>query len=659
MRDLVAQRKRAWRVVLLAFSAVTLVAGCNRDAETAKPHAPGHDQATAASSAVKPAAPRPPADPRLQRWQGVLAPAKSWRPNVATDVLLLANAPGLDAESVDAALRPLAAALRTLPGVELVVTRARPGEARAVVRFAATAAKGSAAVDAVLDAWQAAPPSGMAEPVAEAIARGARAIAALEMVAMGGRLEATRYADAHANALQQVSKFAVRTHLTGAVRPLLALRVMPVALAANGIALNDVVEAARGWLAKTVAMDPLPALDEARNVLAEIKLKRHWTANGEALPAVPMDRLVDVSVEQGEPTREARNGHLPTTFWMVDAPVTGEATDIDSGLRTVAQESKSVFRPTVQSLGAAYRFILSVPEGKEPETQDDLSKRLQAIRAANESLVAVNAIAGQDGVPEALDVDARNGRRWTVWVSIATADTGSVIFAVREALLAGGWDVHVLSDQTDTALSWVLDAWGTGGALISAEDAGALGPNVGSLAQRALSGREKAGMRQGPQPGLAPLAYRKIDPKQLHATQLAPTAAQRFVAVVGGLQPLGWWHDTPVWLGLPAGDGAATVGQLPLEWQGTAGTGPNHAWLANDVLRVADPAPVIERVRVNGRPALWAVPEDFADAPAAVAASFWRLVEATVEMRTGMRVESLDLRERPLVAESPSEPPAP
>ncbi len=659
MRDLEALRKRARLVLPLVLVAVTLVTGCNRDAETPKPNPPTPGKATGANPAVKSAAARAPVDPRWQRWNGVQAPAKSWRSNVATDVLLLANAPGLDAESVDAAMRPLAAALRTLPGVELVVTRARPGEARAVVRFAATGAKGQAAVDAVLDAWQATPPPGMTDPVAEAIARGARAMAALEMVAMGGRVEATRYADAHPDALQQASKFAMRTHLAGAVRPLLALRVMPVALASNGIALNDVVDAARAWLAKTVAVDPLPALDEARNVLAEIKLKRHWTANGEALPAVPMDRLVDVSVEQGEPTREARNGHLPTTFWIVDAPVTGEANDIDSGLRKVAQESKSVFRPTVQSLGAAYRLILSVPEGKEPESQDDLSKRLQALRTDNESLVAVNAIAGQDGVPEALDVDARAGRRWTVWVSIATADTGSVIFAVREALLAGGWDVHVLSDQGDTALSWVLDAWGAGGALISAEDAGALGPNVGNLAQRALSGREKAGMRQGPQPGLAPLPFRKIDPKQLRATKLTPMAAQRFVAAVGGLQPLGWWHETPVWLGLPAGDGAATVGQMPLEWQGGAGSGPNHAWLANDVLRVADPTPVIERVRVNGRPALWAVPEDFADAPTAVAASFWRLVESTVEMRTGMRVESLDMRERALVAENPSEQPAP
>ena len=652
-------RIAAWmRTLAWAVAAATSVTACNRDAERSL--APAQAPAPPVTRAVvaKPAT-WPPNDPRWLRWQGVVAPAARWSAVTTADVLIRAGAPGLAPDAADAALRPTAAALRGVPGVEQVVTRARAGEVRIVVRFAATAAKGAAALQAVLAAWQTAPPIGIAEPQTDVIVRGARALAALEMVAMGGRVEATQYADNHPDALIVASQFATRTHLAGAVRPLLALRPAPSALQSHGVALNDVVEALHAWLANASAPAAPPPLDEARIALEEIKVKRHWTANGEQLPPVTLDRLVDLSIEQGEPTREARNGHLPTTLWLVDAAVTGETSDIDAAARKVASESKGVFRPSVQALGAAYRFVVVAPEGDAVKYATELSDRLRQLRMDNESVVALNAIAGHDGVPEELDGDAQDGRVWTVWVSIATPDAGPMILAVREALSREGWEAHALSNSTDTAMAWVLDAWGAGGALISADDGASLAPQVTRLAQRALTGREKAGMRQGPQPAPAPLAFRRIDPKGLAATKLTVAGQQEVVETLNGMRPLGWWHATPVWLGLPVGDLAATVGQLPLNWLAPGGSGPGHAWIASDVLRVPDTTPLVERIRVNGRPALWAVPEVFADAPDGVSMSFWRMTESIVDMQAGMRVDALDVKQKPLVSDGASARPAP
>ncbi len=476
---------------------------------------------------------------------------------------------------------------------------------------------------------------------------------------MGGRVEATAYADAHADGLLQASRSATRTHLAGAVRRVITLRTAPTALATNGIAQSDIVEGAQTWLNKTERATTPPAPETAQAALQAVQLPRRWTSGGQKLPPVSLERLVDLSVEQGEPTREARNGQLPTTLWLVDTGIATEPTDIDAAVRKVAAESKGAFRPSIQALGASYRFVLSVPEGREPESAEAFSQRFLALRQNNESIVALNAIAGADGIPEGLDVDAWNGRSWTVWVSIASAEAGASILAVREALSAGGWDVHVISDQTDTGLAWLLGAWGAGGAVVSAEDPAVLAPTVARMAERSLSGREKAAMRQGPQPSLAPAIWRRVDPKQLLAVQLPPLAAQQFVAMLASPQPLGWWHETPVWLSFPIGDLAGTIGQTPLRWEGGKGSGPNRAWLANDVLRVADTTPVVERVRVNGRPALWAVPETLADSPDTVASSFWRLVEGSVDLRAGMRVDSLELRQRPLISESVEERAAP
>ncbi len=643
---------------MATVAALATLAACHRQPEP--PRAAAAEKAGVKTGVAAKSVSHTPAEaPRLARWHGVSAPADQWPASVAADVLVLASAPSLDPSAVDLAIQPVAKALRGLVGVELVVARALPGEARVVVRFGEKAQKGPAAVDAVLAAWQAAAPAGLTPPRAEAIGRGARALAALESVAMGGRVEATHYADAHAEALIQAAPRALRSHVAGAVRPFVALRIAPAVLASSGVALNDVVDAVQTLLARTVPANPPPAIDAVRAALQGVTVNRQWTENGGKQPPVPLDRLVDISVEQGEPTREARHGHLPTTFWLFDGIATQSALAMAAPLQAVAAASKEVFRPTVQTLGTVHRMVIDVPEGKEPESVDELAKRFLALREAEPSIVAINAISGHDGIPEALDTDARAGRCWTVWVSATQPTVPEGLFAAGEALRAGGWDVHVLSEHTDTALAWVLNAWGTGGALISAEDPAVLAPNVGRLAEKALVGRQKAGMRQGPQPMMAPLSYRRVDAKALLATQLTPVPAQQFVTALIRLIPLGWWHETPVWLGMPFGEMAAKIGETPLNWHGTTGSGPNHAWLANDVLRVADPTPLVERVRVNGHPALWAVPELYADEPASVSASFWRLVEATVDMPLGMRVEPLDLTQKALVTDIGAERPAP
>lgn len=644
-------------MTFLRLLPLLLLVACHRDPPPASPVAPA--PAATAPAASAPAAVSA-APVSAARWFGAVAPAAQWPATTATDVLVRAAAPGLDPSAVDVTLRPVAARLRALPGVERVVARARAGEARLLVRMTAAGPQGLSASTAVLSAWRSHPPAGLADPQVEPIVRGERALAALEGVATGGRPEATAYADAHVDALLHGTHQVTRTHLAGAVRPYLALRLIPSALALNGVGLADVLTSLHQWLEAGDPQQKQPTVEITRHSLHPLALKRHWTANNQPLPAVALDTLLDISPEQGEPTREALTNQLPTTLWLLNGYGSQSVPEAESAARQVAQASAGKFRASLQSLANAYRLVLTVPENRPAETVEDLGKRLLQLRTSEESVVALNAIAGLDGVPEPLDLDGRQGRRWTLWVSIATADSGAVLNNVRDALAKGpgGWDVHVLDATSDTALCWVLDAWGSGGVLISGDDAAALGPIVGAIAERARTAREKAGTRQGPQPELPPIAWQRLEPRNLQDVGLPADMAAFLVESLDGPRPLGWWHDAPIWLGWPHGDLSATLGLAPLLWPKAAnarGTGPGKSWVLADVLRQADPTPLVERVRVDGRPALWIAAEDYADLPGSVADSFWRLVEREVDLKANMRLDPLNLAQKALAIEpSPS-----
>ena len=623
------------------------LAACNRGGDQT-PAAVDQGAARPLTTAGVPTTPAAAPDPLRARWEGAQAPI--WQAHWAPDVLITAPAPGLDPDAVDVALRPLAAALRTLPGVETVATRARAGEARVLVRVDAGTTAGPAALAAVKASWRAAPGGAFGPAQFGLIARGARAMAALDSVAPGGRVAATRYADEHVGAVVAAGRAATRSHVAGGVRAYIGVRAIPSALAANGLTLSDAHAALGKWLDNAQAEASVPTADGIRTALHAIALPRRWTANGQRLTDVALDRVVDPALEQGEPLREARNGHLPTTLWLVDGAAAQEVGAIEAAARGVAEASAGQFRPSVQAFSAACRVLLTAADGKKVDTPDELGQRLLALRQGNENLVAINGIAGADGIPEFVDTDASERARWTLWLSLASPDIGPVLFAAREALAAGGWDVHILGERLDTGLCWLLDAWGAAGAVISAEDPAQLAPAVADVAQRALAGREKAGTRQGPQAGLAAPAFRRIDPRALAGLKLPAAAASLFVASLTRATPVGWLHGTPVWFGLPTGELSATVGDIPLAFVGTAPT--TQPRRAAEVLRVPDTAGSVERVRVNGRPALWIVAENYADAPQNVAESFWRMVESSVDLRAGMRVDSLDLRHKRLALES-------
>ena len=595
----------------------------------------------------------------MARWDGLYVPDSAWPAASETDVLVRAPAPFLDATAIDTAFRPLVPALRGLAGVTSVIDRARPGELRVLVRFRAGGPRGRAAAELVRKAWALPQEAGFATPTVLPIVRGARALASVEGAAVGGRVEATTWADAHADALIAAGtgtppQAAVRSHLAGAVRQALAFRVAPANLAQRGIAWTDVLQDLRAWLATDDGSKQLTTAPIVRLGLHTRTLKRRIASNAGVSADVELDALLDINGEQGEPTREAANAGVPPTLWLVDGPPVLPPLPLDQRMKIVGEESHGAFKPTIQSLGTATRMVIQIPPDQPAPTAKDMGDRLSALRARVESVVAVNAVAGLDGVPEPLDEDSRTGRRWTVWLSVATADAGSILENVRTQLEQGHWDVRVLSATNDTGVCWVLDAWGTGGLLVSAEEASQLAPVIGEVARRATTAQEKASALQGPQPAPPPYGYQRVQLAKLRESGLSPDEAALFTSLLEGMRPLGWWHGTPVWLGWPVGDLAPTLGMAALRWPtagGKAGTGTGGAWLAQDVLQTSDKTVQVDRVRVNGRPALWMIPRAQSELPETVSASFWRLVERAVEVRAKMRLDPMDLALLPIASD--------
>lgn len=633
--------------------------GC-KPASSPTGEAPQAEKAAEAPTApVAEAIPAPaPAAGEEAKWTGTYAPDAMWPTAIGTDVLVAVAAPTLDAAQVDAALRPIATHLRSLAGVDGVFVRAAPGSARLVVRLKPGGPRGRGAAELVRKQWTRAPDAQLGTPVILPIVRGARALGALQGVAVGGRPEATAWADGHGADLflpsQQGPTATLRAHVVGAVRPMLSFRFQPAILASRGIGWTDVLTALRTWLRTDDGSRQNTDVASIRPGLHTIRLKRHWTPSDSPLPDAELDLLLDLNTEQGEPTREAQNGPSPAMFWVIDGPPILPPLTLTAHLKTVAEATGNVFAPTVQSLGAATRLVLTAPEDKPAPAPAVVQKSIQELRGRLDTIVAANAVSGLDGVPEPLDEDSRSGRRWTLWLSVATADAGSVLDNARGILEAQGWEVSALSPSSDTALCWMLDAWGSGGVLVSAEDAAQLAPVISALDGRAKAAQEKAGAKQGPTPTPRSFAYQRLRTSGLVDAGLTPDESAFLAGTLNGMQPLGWWHGTPVWSGWPVGDLAATVGMATLSWPRAGakrGTGPGGAWQLQDLLQLPDRSAQIDRVRVNGQPALWMVPLAHADAPESVTGSFWRLVERSVDVRAHMRLDPLDVSQTVVVSE--------
>lgn len=658
-------RVRIAALAWLALAWVVLGSGaCRREAPQVAPTPAVSPAAAAPTVATPTATPAPPAlavasaaAPLADPLHGAVPPDDRWPALARVDVLVHVPAPTLDPAACDDAVRPVAAALRAQPGVEQVLVYAAAGHARVLVRFAVGRTPKSAE-NSVRDVWQAAPPAHTAPPDIAAIARGARARTATLVLAPEGRPQATALVDAWLPALAQLPH-ATRAHVVGAVRPFITLDLLPPALAQNDLELADVLAALRALTGTaTAAKGAHPAavvVDMVQARLAPVLLPRRTPPGAQPLPPVPLASLVAVVPGVGEPVREARNGQLPVTGWLIDSAWSATLPPLAQAEATWRRAQGPTLPPDVQlralAVEGAYRFVLTLPPQGVPEPLDALSQRLQRVRE-HPDLTGMLAIQGIDGVPEKLDVEARGGRAWTVWLQASAADMELVLREVAIRLGAatkdnpnpGPWRVHLLASDHDTALGWLLGTWATAGALLSAPTAGPLSAmvaEVGKPLQSAASVRE---LTSGPQRHAAPGPFARSN--RAAAVGLPPALLHAVLKLTEGPVYMGHWEDLPWWVGLPRGLLGAQQGALPLQSGGPDG----EPRLLADVLQLPDTTPVLDRVRVDGRPALWLGAESAGELPDAFSLSFWALVERNVVLAPGMRVDPFVLRDQALGA---------
>lgn len=650
---------------LRAVLAIGLVlAACRRPSEApTAPPPPDVSQAALPQAAPKPVETKPkavdtPAEDPALGWQPTDA---QWPAQQAVDVLVLAPAPALDPAAVDEALRPVIPVLRSLPRVERVLTRATLGQGRLLVRFAAGTPPGQAA-DGVRRTWQTQPPRGFATPVVAPIARGARARIALQVLADAGRPEATRLAETLAPSLLGHNPHASRVHLAGTVRTAALVDVLAPALRQNDLDLLQVSTAVHKACAQAEP-DPGATLAPLRKALTTVQVSRHRAPGAQALPARSAADLVAVTRATSEPVREARNGQLPVTVLLADG---GDQTDdavIAKGEGALRREAAQPGRLSAgvqvhpAALAAAYRFVLQLRPERTPEGLTDLSNRLQAVRQIPE-ITGMLAIQGHDGVPEALDVDARGGSAWTVWVVAPAAEVEVVLGHVREKLSDGPWQAHLLSPHLDTGMAWLLGAWATSGALASAPDAARLPEAIGSAAKLLASLSSTRELRTGPQRRPATQRQDRLD--RLKASEAGIDAQTLDLALdlmagrvlVGRCPPGPGSHGVAAWLGLPTGDLSARQGELPLRYAGydDSREAVARVWTLAEVVRLPEREPVLDRLLVDGRSALWVAADSGGELPHAFALTFWDSIERSIELGGGLQVDPLLLDARRLGA---------
>lgn len=647
IRSALVRRARRLRPAAFGLACLVVAAvGCGRKPVEPAPRVPaGKVTLDTVPSPARPATLTPPGGPTP--WQDLLPEDARWPALVPVDVLVLADAPVLDPTAGSAVLASVTTAWRALPGVAHVYTRALDGQLRAVVRFS-PGTPPARARDAVQQAWQAQSPQSVASPRIQAIGRSARTRLAISVLAPGGRQEATAQIAAHGASVLQAVEGVTRLAVAGAVRPFLQVEALAPELQANHLALTDLAQALRMPLAPVAAPDPVRAL---RDALSEVKLG--------AKPLTKLAKLVSFAPGIGEPVREARNGHLPVSAILLDAApqqTDGALVTASSAWRRAAQRAQEFPGTDLhpQFIGNAYRYALSARD--TPEAIADLSQRLQAVRLVPD-VVSVFATQGTDGIPETLDVAGSGGRIWTVWVGASAPQMEVVLGAVHDRLASGAdgkpgpWLVHPLATDWDTALGWLLDTQASGALLASAPDPSQLGPAIGAVSgviQRspAVWQVRSGPSRHAPGPTWARLQLAKARTVPADAVALAQSLTQ-------GPLWLGDQAGVAIWLALPGGVRQAQQANVPvasLPGQAPGVIGPQVT--LGELTQLPTTEPVLDRVDIDGRPALWLAADVRSDPADGFASSFWDAVERTVDPSGGLRVEPLLTGAKALGAEA-------
>ncbi len=596
-------RQQPCSVALLLATLLAAVA-CKDPAATTTPQSPAPTAAAQPAAAGQPPTPTAPTrEPALWGW---FAPAASG----PVDVLLWAPAPGRTAAEVDGALAGFVAAVRSRPKPPDVWTVGAEGQLRAVARFLDSDA--TLAQAAVLAAWQAAAPAGLAVPIVTALPPGNRARVAFALTHVQGEVAATLKAEALVPGLQAAMKGHARLALTGAVRPALYADVLTRTLRDRRVELPLVVEAAAAALAH-------PGVIIADEVERQTALHAHWSkpailpALGQGNDAVALTQLLALRRGLGEPVQPAFVGRNSAPVLMVEAganaygaqlPERESAWRRDPGHK--AQLGEATLHP--QSVESAYRLLVTREQSRPPPTPTEVGAALLRLRQLP-NVIGALAIAGHDGIPYSLQPEARSGTIWTVWLSTSSNDEvgANAVAEARAALTELGWRASLLPPNWDTALGWALGVAGSAGTVLTSAD----GPALQAAAQKlggALRDRQTVTQVQ-----LLPV-QRPADPRfarwnraamtdaGLHAAAFAPADA-----LLQGPVHVGSFAGASVWLTLPKGDMMAEQGTLPVGWRGQ--DRGRHLVLLQDLLHTPPPEQTVDRIRVNGVPAMVVIAE--------------------------------------------------
>ncbi len=580
------------RATLAASVAAVGLLACRREAPETPVAAPASTQAPAPVAAESVP---PPRSPRMGWSSGRVE-------RQTIDVLVRADAPGLEPGPADGAIRPVADAWRSLGGVEHVVTRAREGEVRALIRFDATAQLPDAATAAVASAWQAHRPPELATPQIAWIPRGNRARLGWAFTSFDGGEDATALAVQVAPQLLQQWPALARTEVAGTVRPVFFVDVLTKSVQDRGSTLAMVAAGVRNVLQSHAGQTKVDAGPQSQNILQAAVDTGKIGVHDRGAP-VELSRVVALRRGLGGPVRSGLVGRNEAVLLRGEMGVGGEMGNLEAKARAeLAAAGHLGARRQVypQTLAVASRLVLDLRADQTPERPVDLAKRLLVVREMP-GVVGVAAMQGLDGIPEPLDSDVPANRRWTVWVTVSTPNAEALITSIAGQLGEGPWQAYSIPGNLDTSLAWLLDRPAAAGALVAARDPAQLAPAVAALGEQLKKHPDFANLRSGPQRRGAVATFARLRVDNLLAAHLPSDDAALALNLVDRPQPIGVFGGADVWLGLPTGAMAAEYGTLPLAWLPPA----NRPALLGDIIQLPSDMTVLERLRVDGDPALW------------------------------------------------------
>ena len=552
----------------------------------------------------------------------------------AVDVLIVAEGPATDATRLDTAIAPVVAALRHLPDVERVWSRADAGTVRLVVRCGATrtAAQAERLVRAT---WAAAAIGELADPKVTAIAPGQRAVAAFTIIANAGPREATKILAQRINPAARALPAVARVWTAGAVRPYRVIHWMPPYLARHKVGIvvaQRRLEAAlvqgTGSLSERLAAAPLPVAPGRRATVKKATLA---------------DLVISTS-GLGEPVARAYTGSREIVSAIVEAgaQTTGNAL---SGQLTAEIAHKRLRQLPAEvehfhhALTAMDRYRLIRKQAAAPSTDREFRSQLASLGKAR-LFHDVFVLGGEDGVPPHMQDHSTDGQVWTLWLAVGAGIRQEEVYQTLNESLPG-WRVVPIADEQDTALSWLTRAGTTAGVVFASKDAALLTRTATTLT-RGLAAERRIGLRRsGPHRSRtgAPYGTTRRDVAQTKGVAAADLALA--TQLKAGLRYAGNVDGVPVWTGLPTGVMSTRQGELPL-----AAGQSLVPW--NEVLQLRDDSEDTPRLRIDGLPALWYGANPLEDAAGEFARAFWMAVEQRVEPSRRLDVRSLIIGQRAL-----------